>query len=361
MEGRSTSRKIVMSKGGRVVAVAEQQNGLPVLKCFVEGSKTTAAALAVQRSKAEVWHERLGLLSYGTMARMTQDEAVEGMDVSIKELKCRMSEVCEVCIKAKQAAVSHVESDSRAVQPLQLVHSDLMGPFKPASAGGNLYLMTPLDDYSGYAAVKPLKHKSEATAELKLIITAWERQTEKQVKAVRTDGGKEYTAFDHWCSEKGISRERTVPHTPQQNGRAERLNKTLTEKVRVMLTESKMPKKYWAEAFATAFRLFNVSPRKKERQTPYEKFYKKKPNLQDLRAFGSKTYSQVLPTAKTKLGERSEEGRLLGTEPSTKGWRILFKTSKVVIRCNVTFVEHSFRMRYAGMRHAACVCGHFAA
>jgi transposase InsO family protein len=232
MEGRSTSRKIVMSKGGRVVAVAEQQNGLPVLKCFVEGSKTTAAALAVQRSKAEVWHERLGHLSYGTMARMIQDEAVEGMDVSIKELKCRMSEVCDVCIKAKQAAVSHVESDSRAVQPLQLVHSDLMGPFTPASAGGNLYLMTALDDYSGYAAVKPLKHKSEATAELKMIITAWERQTERQVKAVRTDGGKEYTAFDHWCGEKGISRESTVPHTPQQNGRAERLNRTLTVQAR---------------------------------------------------------------------------------------------------------------------------------
>lgn len=117
-----------------------------------------------------------------------------------------MSEVCDVRMKAKQVAGMHTESASRAVESLQLLHSDLMEPFTPASVGGNLYLLTAVDDYSSFAAVKPLKYKSEATTELKNIITEWGRQAEKRVKVMRTDGGKECTAFDRWCSKEGIRR-----------------------------------------------------------------------------------------------------------------------------------------------------------
>ncbi len=337
VETRSASNSLVIKKGGKVVGVASRQDGLPVLHCI--HSAPSAVALAVRPSKADVWHQRLGHLSYGTMARMVKDGAVSGLDVSEQEINAKASQICEVCIKAKQAAATHQASTSRAAMPLELVHSDLMGPFRPMSAGGNLYLLTAMDDHSGFAAVRPLKHKSEASGELKKIIKAWERQLDRRTKVVRTDRGKEYAAFDRWCDDEGIRRERSTPYTPKQNGRAERLNRTLTERVRAMLGETGLPKKYWAEAFATAAQLYNLSPRMKGSQTPHEKFLGIKPDIQDLRVFGCKTHSHLSPTQLTKLGNRSEPGRLLGMEPGTKGWRILLDSGNVVIRRTVTFDE----------------------
>jgi hypothetical protein len=139
--------------------------------------------------------------------------------------------------------VAQQGSDRLAEEPLQLVHSDLMRPFTPASVGGHLSLLTTVDGYSGYATVKPLKYRSRATAELKKIIIGGEKQTDQRVKAVHTDGGKQCTAFDRGCSEEGIRRERTVPHTPQQTGPPERLNRILVEKIRAMLVMAGMPKK----------------------------------------------------------------------------------------------------------------------
>jgi transposase InsO family protein len=138
----------------------------------------------------------------------------------------------------------HTESDSKTAKPLQLVHSGVMGQFTPALAGGNLCLLAALRDFSGHAAMRPVKHKSEATLELKKIMTAWKRQTEWQVKAVQTDSRKEYAAFDRWCNEECIRRERAVPYTPQQNGRVERLNRAVTGKGIAMLMEAGREKKY---------------------------------------------------------------------------------------------------------------------
>jgi hypothetical protein len=344
IEGRSNSGVLLLKKQGQAVGVATPKRGLAVLQCRFRIPAEPARHIfpvkgLVAKSNAEVWHQRLGHLSYSTMAQMVRNGAVDGMNVSEEDLKAKSLEVCDVCVKAKQTAESHKASENRATAPLQRVHSDLMGPFSPVSAGGNVYLLTAMDDYSGYAAVRFLRHKSEASDNLRQMICSWERQIERKTKVVRTDRGGEYFAFDNWCKEVGIRRERTVPYTPQQNGCAERLNRTLTEKVRAMLASEKIPKKFWAEAFATAVKLYNLSPRKKMAETPSELFLGEKPVVHDWRTFGCKVYVKVPPTGQTKLGERSETGRLLGYEDGTKGWRVLLDSGKVVVRFNVKFVE----------------------
>lgn len=107
-----------------------------------------------------------------------------------------------------------------------------------------------------------LKTKDEAFQRF----TEWKKmvevQTERRVKKLRTDNGLEFCniRFDQFCKDEGIVRHRTCTYTPQQNGVAERLNRSILNKVRSMLSESGLEPKFWAEAVSTAVYLLNRTP-----------------------------------------------------------------------------------------------------
>ena len=109
------------------------------------------------------------------------------------------------------------------------------------------------------------------------------------VKALRADRGGEYLSdkFKHYLTECGIRSESTAAYSPQQNGVSERLNRTLVEAARSMLSHSGLSYAYWAEAVATATYLRNrmVSAAIKSGQTPYQLWYGKKPNLEHIRVW----------------------------------------------------------------------------
>jgi hypothetical protein len=146
-----------MLYNGRVVAVAQRDqrhSGLPVMTMWARQASIASVAMTARKlSEAELWHQRLGRLSYETMAQMVKHGAVKGLSVSEKALRKKAAAVCDSCVMAKHAAKPHPQSDSRARQALELVHSDLMGPFDVESAGGNKYILTAIDDLSGVAAV----------------------------------------------------------------------------------------------------------------------------------------------------------------------------------------------------------------
>jgi hypothetical protein len=174
-----------------------------------------------------------------------------------------------------------------------------------------------------------------------VILLAWDRETDLKLKKVRTDRGTEYNEFDLWCASQGIKRDKSVAYTAQQNGRAERFNRTITECVRAMLNSSGGAKKYWAEVFAAAVDVYNMSPRLGNVKTPYELFCGAKPDVRGLRTFGCEVFCRKQPVALTKLGERSNHGRLMGREPGTKGWRVLLDAGNVVVRYDCVFVEYA--------------------
>ena len=89
-----------------------------------------------------------------------------------------------------------------------------------------------------------------------------ERSTGRRIISLRTDNGGEYTSleFQSYLKREGIKHELTVPRSPEQNGVAERLNRTLMEAVRSMLVGAQLPQRFWAEALATAVYLRNRSP-----------------------------------------------------------------------------------------------------
>lgn len=125
-----------------------------------------------------------------------------------------------------------------------------------------------------------------------------ENSSGNKLKALRTDNGGEYVSkqFEAYLKQEGIRHELTIPKTPEQNGIAERLNRTLVESARSMLLHAKLPKKYWGEAVRTAAYLKNRCPSKSlEEMTPYEAWHKRKPQLQHLRVFGCDAYMYACP------------------------------------------------------------------
>ena len=137
--------------------------------------------------------------------------------------------------------------------------------------------------------------------------------------------GGEYTSTDFkaYLRTAGIRHELTVPKTPEQNGVAERMNRTLVETVRSMLADTKLPHKFWAEAVSTAVYLRNRSPSKAvKRMTPYEAWTGERPNVNHLRAFGCAAHAHISKDERRKLDPKSRKCILLGYGITTKGYRL---------------------------------------
>ena len=118
-----------------------------------------------------------------------------------------------------------------------------------------------------------------------------------------------------------MQHEFTVPKTPEQNGVAERMNRTLVESVRSMLIDAKLPQRFWA--LSTAVYLKNRSPTKAVKDvTPYEAWRKEKPKVEHLRVFGWDAYAHVPKDERHKLDSKAKKCIFLGYGQGTKGYRL---------------------------------------
>ncbi|GJX12802.1 putative ribonuclease H-like domain-containing protein [Tanacetum coccineum] len=186
--------------------------------------------------------------------------------------------------------------------------------------------------------------KDETSEILKNFIKEVENLVDKKVKIIRSDNGTEFKnrMMDEFCREKGIKREYSVARTPQQNGVAERKNRTLIEAARTMLADSKLPTTFWAEAVSTACyvqnRVLIVKPHNK---TPYELFRGIKPAIGFMKPFGC--HVTILNTL-DKLGKfdgKSDEGFFVGYSLSSKAFRVYnIRTRKVQENLHIGFLEN---------------------
>ena len=211
------------------------------------------------------------------------------------------------------------------------------------SIGGAEYFLTFIDNRTRYVWVYPMKHKSEVFdrfLEWKVMV---ENASGHKLKVLRTDNGGEFTStkFEEFLKSKGIRHERTIPKTPEQNGVAERLNRTLVETVRSMLLDSKLPQKFWAEALSTATYLWNRSPTKAiEGMTPHEAWTKEKSQVKHLRVFGCDAYVHIPKDERQKLDSKIRKCIFLGYGKETKGYRLYDPNQgRVIFSRDVKFNE----------------------
>ncbi|GBP64177.1 Retrovirus-related Pol polyprotein from transposon TNT 1-94 [Eumeta japonica] len=140
----------------------------------------------------------------------------------------------------------------------------------------------------------------------------------------------------------GIIHQTSIPYTPQQNGMAERMNRTLVERARCMLFYANLEKKYWAEALATAAYVVNRSPTKSlQGKTPYEMWKGMKPNLSHMKIFGSEAMVHVPSVKRQKWDKKSVKMILVGYCENSKGYRFMDPRSHKVIKSrDVVFMEN---------------------
>ncbi|WIA35441.1 hypothetical protein OEZ86_003881 [Tetradesmus obliquus] len=299
-----------------------------------------AAMLAKSAETPQLWHHRQAHLSYSSLAK--QLHMVKGMHITTSQIQAASKAFCDVCPQAKGSKLpyhSH-SSSAKATQPLARVHTDVMGPMEEISLGGKLWLATFIDEFTKYSIAVPMESKGDIKTVLPYTLAFMERQTNHKVKALRSDNGPEYMSNTvlAYLKKNGIRHEPTVTYNPQQNGMAERFNRTLMEKARAMLIEASLPKNLWAEAVNTANELYLLAPAAGLTCTPYEAFFKQKPDISHLRVFGSKVYSVTPPSKRKKLDPKATLGTLVGYAP--KGYRILSNdTGDIVISRDVYFDE----------------------
>ena len=197
-------------------------------------------------------------------------------------------------------------------------------PFPVRGLDDETYVVTALDDYSGYAETIVVRSKAEPASALVDLLVRWQRQTGRKLKVLRTDQGTEFQGdLSDYCVRKGIVRQVSVAYTPEQNGRAERLNRTLIERTRALLLEHGLPKMVWSEAIPTAAYLRNVTVAADQVLTPYELFHGDKPDVSHLRVYGCKATVHVNADERDKLDAVSEEHAMVGYSFTSKAYRLL--------------------------------------
>ena len=331
-----TRKECVIKRNGVPVATGKKKGSLLYLNVEIKDECHVAAV------DTELWHRRLGHASYGTVNAMVKDGRLTGV-------KMKTDTACEVCAAAKQVRktfkVNDEDSEMReSARSDAVVCSDVVGPITPASRSGFKYIVTFIRMKSRYVTIYPLRQKSDVLDALSRYVQDMKTLSGTTIKVLRSDNGGEYrnAGMDRFCKLKSIKQEYTVPYNPEQNGMAERMNRTLVEMTRCMLKDSGLNKSYWCEAMMTAADIRNVlSNASNNSSSPFETFHKKKPNLDHMRVFGETCYAHIPKEKHKKLDDTGIKCYFLGYEKNHKAYRLLHADDgSIVISRSVTFTGH---------------------
>jgi transposase InsO family protein len=304
---------------------------------YAKAAKTNAEPVrGVPELDMEIWHKRLAHLNEDYVRRLASMS--EGM-----KIKARTTVgVCDACMEGKQHRQPSHKPATRASEALELIHSDLCGVISPTTYGGTKYFLLFIDDHTGYTHVYALKDKKSETVMEKFreYKAEVENQLGKSIKRLRTDGGGEYGKWmASYLKEHGIIHETTAPYSPEQNGVAERANRTIIERVKAIISEGKLDKRLWMELVAAVVYLKNRSPTKAVRTTPYEAWHGVKPNLSHIRILGSTAYIHIPSEKRVKLDMNAHKGILIGYG-GTNQYRIWDPVrNEVVVSRDVKIIE----------------------
>ncbi|CAL9216541.1 unnamed protein product [Arabidopsis halleri] len=243
---------------------------------------------------SSIWHRRMGHPGSSIQRSLTSLGFSNKADVTT---------MCHACQLGKHARLPFFSSSTIVTEPFQIIHSDIWTSPVLSNSGFKYYLLF-LDHFTHYIWVYPLQKKSDTFGKF-LQFSAYVRtQFNKPIRALQCDNGGEYTNrefLDHLTA-SGIEIRLSCPHTSQQNGRSERMLRTINNLVRTLLIQANMPYTFWAEALFTAVHTLNLLPSSSINNfIPFSRLFDKPVSYSHLRVFGCLCYPNMLATTPHKL------------------------------------------------------------
>nr|CAN75475.1 hypothetical protein VITISV_006889 [Vitis vinifera] len=259
----------------------------------------------MNENSSMLWHKRLGHISNQRIQRLVLEGILDPLDFLD----------FQVCIEKKNA--------NRCSDVLELIHTDICGPFPTPSWNEQQYFITFIDDYSRYGYLYLIHEKSQSL----------DNQLSKKIKAVRSYRRGEYYGrydgfgeqrpgpFAKYLMECDIVPQYTMPGTPSQNGVAEKRNRTLKDMVRSMISHSTLPESLWGEAIKIAVYILNRVPSKAVAKTPYELWTSKKPSIRHLHVWGCPAEARPYKPNEKKLDSRTVSCYFVGYSKRSRGFK----------------------------------------
>ncbi|SCZ95482.1 BZ3500_MvSof-1268-A1-R1_C111g00610 [Microbotryum saponariae] len=331
--------------GNDIAEGARLDEGLYLLDA--DHSKCQHLAL-LSRSQSSVplltLHRCLGHLAPSSIQKMVAAGLLEGLRAGYSDEEVEKF-VCNACLSAKGHRLPFPDSDSHSSERLGLVHSDVLS-FPERSLTGKRYLVTFLDDYSRKLWAYAIGHKSEVFGIFKTWLAEVELETGATLKVLRTDNGGEYCsrAFTEFCKTRGTRRQYSIPRTPQQNGRAERVNRSIVEGVLALLVDAHLPKTFWEEAAAYFVYCKNLCQHAAlDKATPNSVWQGDHTTASALHPFGCTAWLTVAPELRSKLDPKAVRVFFTGYDLASKAFRFYDTTTqKIILGRNATFLDTEF-------------------
>lgn len=327
---------------GDLIAKAVKKNKLYQLvsKAANCSSQLNTYASMVEMTNKEKLHRILGHTNFRDLSYMCNLKLANGLPERIGNEFIK----CEICLMNKMTNLKFDNNRRKANKILEIIHTDVHGPVTQTGYQGERYFVSFIDDFSKIAVVYCIKQKSEVFEYFTQYVKLMENQTGTKIKEIRCDNGREYINKDFYSFAKreGIYLRASPPYTHELNGVAERYNRTIMNRARCLLAEAKIDKCYWPECINTAAYLGNrLLANTKIKKTPYEIFFNRKPDISNLKLYGSKAFVRIPEECRTsKFNPKAVKGILVGY--TDVGYKILVE-NKIIISRNVQFIESDTR------------------
>lgn len=322
----------------QVMAIGRSNENSPVPILDAEAVINRAYVVKTERPLAD-WHNALGHADPQVISEMASNKCVDGLEIAKPN-----DGKCTICPMGKGTRASHTkDSTFTAIEVGQRVDFDLIGPLPEPSLSNAKYILLTKDKYSGYSHIFVLKSKDETCDKLMEFLTQFENESGSRVRMVNTDNGSEFVneQVKRLLAVEHVNFQTSAPYTPEQNGTAERNNRTVIETIRTLLVQGELPGKLWAEAANTAVYLRNRIVKRGQKVTPFEMFRGKKPYVGHIVPFGTRVHSLINDRRVGKFDSKTEPGIVVGFTPRMNTYRVYIPMRQVVkITCDVVFKNH---------------------
>lgn len=319
---------VLVSKDRKtVVCGLRQSNG--ICRMFIRMPNKTIPEVNYSGSDLQRWHERLGHINVKELCHMVKSGMIN--DIKLNEAN---DFFCEACHLGKSVRMpKRHSSNEKTYKAGEFIHSDVCGPMSMNSIAGSRFFVTFIDEFSNYRTVYFLKHKSDVFDRFVQFVKHVENKFDSKVKVLHSDNGKEYCnqLMRGFLSQKGIAHETTAPYAPEQNGKAERENRTIIEAARTMLVSKNLPTYLWAEAVNTAIHVLNRTTSKRTPEvTPYELWNKRKPIINHFKIFGTAGYVNIPALHRKKFQPNAKKVIMVGYQEDSTNYRIFDPEKRVI-------------------------------